>query len=102
MFLLTGSFGFVKGTFVEGGAGSGLAISSGSPSSLMEIPVLIKRANSNAVMTSFHPSNVNQHNDSLRRTFVNEVAIAAQLSYDCNVLKLCGMIRKGTSPNSET
>ena len=90
---LSGTFGFIKGSFVDG-SGSNLAISTGA-SSITEVPVLIKTASSVYFASeSQSPAMIGQYCGD-KRTFLNEIAIAAQLSYDCNVLKLCGIIRKG-------
>ena len=82
-------------------------------SSFVEVPVLIKKAfassmtppafSSYMAVGGIPPPGVHGGssdgsclmNIDSRRVFLNEIAIAAQLSYDCNVLKLCGIVRKG-------
>ena len=110
----------MKGSYMDSN-GSNFAANTGA-SSFVEVPVLIKKAcayssssmNSGAPFSSYmavggmammppggpgvHGGNTDSGcimNIDSRRVFVNEIAIAAQLSYDCNVLKLCGIVRKG-------
>ena len=114
---ILGSFGFMKGSYMDSN-GSNFGANSGA-SSFVEVPVLIKKAACASSMASppfstymavggLHPggpAGVGVHGGSSdsgcimnvdsRRVFLNEIAIAAQLSYDCNVLKLCGIVRKG-------
>ncbi|XP_063724540.1 ephrin type-A receptor 2-like isoform X2 [Symsagittifera roscoffensis] len=93
---LNGSFGFLKGSLLQRGADA----------ETVQVQVLIKRGSYSYLQGTLHAQRGDLERGEKvkggmcaeelyvdRRTLLNEVSIAAQLSYDCNVLKLYGIVR---------
>ena len=94
----SGSFGFLKGSLLQRGADA----------ETVQVQVLIKRGSYSYLQGTLHAQRGDLERGEKvkggmcaeelyvdRRTLLNEVSIAAQLSYDCNVLKLYGIVRNG-------